>query len=177
MQLVAAWKGGADLLDELPAALVRSWAQDWDAPAGELAQTTSLYVVGRGLGLGTAQELALKFKETCRIHAEAFSGAEVRHGPMALVDSGFPVIILSQPDESRPGLQALGEEFVSRGARVFASGLDLPGAVALPDCGGAPMLAPLLTIQGCYKLVEAVARLRGLDPDAPPYLAKVTRTL
>lgn len=177
LQLVAAWKGRDFRLADLPAALTQSWAQDWDAPADELARAANLYVIGRGLGLGIAQELALKFKETCQIHAEAFSGAEVRHGPMALVDAGLPVIILSQNDESRPGLQALGEEFVERGARVFASGLDLSGGVALPDPGDDAMVAPLLAIQGCYKLVNAVALTRGLDPDAPPFLAKVTRTL
>lgn len=177
LQLVTAWKGSKADFAELPAALAHSWSRDWDAAAAELAHASSLFVIGRGLGLGVAQELALKFKETCGIHAEAFSGAEVRHGPMALVKTGFPVIILSQHDESRPGLQALGEEFAARGARVFASGLDLPGSVALPDCGDDPMLAPLLAIQGCYKLVGAVALARGLDPDAPPYLAKVTRTL
>lgn len=177
LQLVAAWRGDDAWLAGLPGELSASWACDWEAAAPELAKASSLFVIGRGLGLGIAQELALKFKETCRIHAEAFSGAEVRHGPMALVEAGFPVIILSQADASRPGLQTLGEEFVARGARVFASGLDLPGAVALPDCSGDAMVGPVLAIQGCYKLVNAIALARGLDPDAPPYLAKVTRTL
>lgn len=177
LQLVALWRGEGAPLADLPAALSYSWSQAWDDPATELADSDSLFVIGRGLGLGAAQELALKFKETCRIHAEAFSGAEVRHGPMALVGAGFPVIILSQNDQSRPGLMALGEEFAARGARVFASGFDLSGGTALPGCGELALTGPLLAIQGCYKLVNAVALARGLDPDAPPYLAKVTRTL
>jgi glucosamine--fructose-6-phosphate aminotransferase (isomerizing) len=177
LQLVAVLRTREDWLHELPPALERSWALPWDRPAHELAQVGNLFVIGRGLGLGVAQELALKFKETCQIHAEAFSGAEVRHGPMSLVGKNFPVIILSQPDESRTGLLALAEEFVGRGARVYASGIEAQGLRALPDCGAAPLTAPLLAIQGFYKLVNAVALARGLDPDRPPYLAKVTRTL
>ena len=57
----------------------------------------NLFVVGRGLGLAIAQEAALKFKETCGLHAEAFSSAEVKHGPMALVGTDFPVLMF------RPG--------------------------------------------------------------------------
>lgn len=177
LQLVAAWRASADWLHDLPPALERSWALPWDAHADETAQADNLFVIGRGLGLGVAQELALKFKETCQIHAEAFSGAEVRHGPMSLVGKDFPVIILSQPDESRAGLRDLAEEFVGRGARVYTSGIEANGARGLPDCGANPLAAPLLAIQGCYKLVNAAALARGLDPDRPPYLAKVTRTL
>lgn len=180
LQLVCAWSGRAEAraaLDDLPRALEASWAGDWAGAAPLLAGAESLFVIGRGLGLGVAQELALKFKETCRIHAEAFSGAEVRHGPMALVGQGFPVIVLAQDDESRSGLEALAREFVERGALVLAAGLDIAGARPLPVPAGPAMLGPLLAIQGCYQLVEAVALARGLDPDRPPYLAKVTRTL
>lgn len=177
LQLVAVLRAREDWLHDLPAALERSWSQPWDAPADELARAGSLFVIGRGRGLGVAQELALKFKETCQIHAEAFSGAEVRHGPMSLVGKDFPVIILSQPDESRAGLRDLAEEFVGRGARVHTSGIEAQGVRSLPDCGTTPLTAPLLAIQGFYKLVNAVALARGLDPDRPPYLAKVTRTL
>lgn len=177
LHLVLTWKGGDRLLGDLSDALTGNWQRDWDRPAAELAKASSLFVIGRGLGLGVAQELALKFKETCGIHAEAFSGAEVRHGPMALIVEGFPVIMLAQRDESLPGMQALGEEFVARGACVYASGLDLPRGMALPECGTASMIAPLQAIQGCYKLVNAVALARGHDPDMPPYLAKVTCTL
>ena len=82
----------------------------------------NLYVVGRGFGLGIAQEAALKLKETCGLHAEAFSAAEVKHGPMALVRLGFPVLMLSQNDESRAGIDALANDFVARGAEVLLAG-------------------------------------------------------
>src|SRR5437763_431878 len=70
-------------LAEAPALLARTWEADWSALAAGLDAARGLYVVGRGLGLGIAQEAALKLKETCGLHAEPFSAAEVRHGPMA----------------------------------------------------------------------------------------------
>lgn len=180
LHLVGAWSGSPDMQQSmagLPEALSASWGMDWTGVADELALASSLFVVGRGLGLGVAQELGLKFKETCRIHAEAFSGAEVRHGPMTLVARNFPVIVIAQPDESSAGLVDLAGEFAERGARVFTCGIEAPGAVALPNPEGTALTAPLLAIQGLYQLVNAVALARGLDPDKPPYLAKVTRTL
>ena len=87
-----------------------------------LKRAANLYVVGRGFGLGIAQEVALKLKETCGLHAEAFSAAEVKHGPMALVRLGFPVLMLSQNDESRAGIAALADDFVARGADVLLAG-------------------------------------------------------
>jgi len=65
----------------------------------------NLYVIGRGLGLAIAQEAALKLKETCALHAEAVSAAELRHGPMALVRAGFPLLIFST---SPPAVAQLG---------------------------------------------------------------------
>ncbi|MBU6267559.1 MAG: SIS domain-containing protein [Sphingomonadales bacterium] len=180
LHLCAEWSGDeADRarLDQLPAALASAWATDVEAFAAPLAGCRNLFVVARGLGLGIAQELALKFKETCRIHAEAFSGAEVRHGPMALVGPGFPVIIIAQPDETHDGLAELARDFAARGAQVLTVGLDAVAGVALPLPPAAPELFPALAIQSLYRLVNAVALAKGLDPDRPPYLAKVTETL
>ena len=73
--------------------------------------------VGRGVGFGVAQEAALKFKETCGLHAEAFSAAEVRHGPMALVGPGFPVLAFAQDDETRAGRRGGGWRRRRRRAR------------------------------------------------------------
>src|SRR5690606_21941015 len=78
----------------LPASMRQAWNCDWSRVGAGLADARSLFVLGRGLGLGAAQEVALKFKETCGLHAEAYSSAEVRHGPMALVGAGFPVLML-----------------------------------------------------------------------------------
>jgi len=88
VHLVASWTADQELLDALeqcPAQLEQAWSLDWTSAVPTLARATNLYVVGRGFGLGIAQEVALKLKETCGLHAEAFSAAEVKHGPMALV--------------------------------------------------------------------------------------------
>ena len=119
VQLVACWTEDEVLLAalaDLPGLLEQAWALDWSAATAALRDARNLYVIGRGVGFGVAQEAALKFKETCGLHAEAFSAAEVRHGPMALVGRGFPVLALAQNDQSRAGVDELVAEFVSRGA-------------------------------------------------------------
>ena len=92
----------------------------------------NLFVVARGFGLGMAQEAALKLKETCGLHAEAFSSAEVKHGPMALVRAGFPVLMFTQDDETRAGIEQLAAEFAARGARVLLAGAAAQGPHRCP---------------------------------------------
>ncbi len=123
-----------------------------------------------------AQEAALKLKETSQLHAEAFSTAELRHGPMALVRPGFPVLMFSQSDETATNVEQTAAALVERGARVFLLAPRLPGATTLPTIGCAPLLEPILQIQSFYRAAEALAVARGLDPDRPPHLAKVTET-
>ncbi|HKZ73173.1 MAG TPA: SIS domain-containing protein, partial [Steroidobacteraceae bacterium] len=104
--LVAHWARDGELLGALeraPEQLEAAWQLDWQEAARRLEPARSAYVIGRGLGLGIAQEAALKLKETCGLHAEGVSAAEVRHGPMALVQGGFPVLVFSQDDETRAG--------------------------------------------------------------------------
>lgn len=180
LHLVARWKTDAELLAafaRLPAELARAWQLDWRAALEPLRDATSVFVVARGYGLGIAQEAALKLKETCSLHAEAFSAAEVQHGPMALVRAGFPVLILAQDDATHAGTLALAEQFIARGARVMLAGAQLPGAITLPTLAAHPVSAPLLLIQSFYRLASTLAQLRGLNPDAPPHLRKVTETL
>ncbi|MGH7025873.1 SIS domain-containing protein [Brevundimonas sp.] len=179
--LVAEWSGDADLsaaLNRLPQQLDAAWAQDWSAALPALIPATSLYVVGRGLGFGVAREAALKLKETCGLHAEAFSTAEVRHGPMALVKTGFPVLLLPQSDATRDDAEDLAADFARRGARVFFAGATTaPGVTALPTISGHPALEPILLIQSFYRLAATLSTARGFDPDRPPYLNKVTETV
>src|SRR6185437_2708162 len=95
LQLTASWSGNEALssaLHALPQALRQAWSMDWSPLIAGLRDARDLFVVGRGLGLAAAQEAALKLKETCGLHAEAFSSAEVMHGPMAIVGAGFPVL-------------------------------------------------------------------------------------
>jgi len=180
-QLIGFWLQDVDLLaalDALPAQLERAWELDWSAARDTLVQASDLYVIGRGPGYGVAREAALKLKETSGLHAEAFSAAEVRHGPMALVKSGFPVLMLPQADESQADAMALASDFAARGAQVMLAGETLDAAVTdLPVLAAHPSMQPVLMIQSFYRLVAEVAVTRGYDPDRPPYLNKVTETV
>jgi glucosamine--fructose-6-phosphate aminotransferase (isomerizing) len=180
VQLVASWQDDTALsaaLPEIPAQLARAWACDWQAGVDALRDAVNLFVVARGFGLGIAQEAALKLKETCGLHAEAFSSAEVKHGPMALVRAGFPLLMFAQADDTRAGLEALAEEFAARGARVLLAGGAARGAVLLPSIAAHAAIEPILQIQSFYGLANALALARGLDPDRPPHLHKVTETV
>ncbi|MDF3022621.1 MAG: iron dicitrate transport regulator FecR [Steroidobacteraceae bacterium] len=179
-QLLACWTDDQDLLRALPKTpdlLARAWDCDWNAVVEALRGAVNLFVVARGFGLGVAQEAALKLKETCGLHAEAFSSAEVKHGPMALVRAGFPVLMFTQDDDTRAGIAELAAEFAARGARVLLSGAQASGALTLPTVQAPPVIEPLLAIQSFYRAADALARARGLDPDRPPHLNKVTETL
>lgn len=178
-RVIAEWRDDEALrgdLRQLPDLLKRSWQLDWSPLTTGLSSARDLYVLGRGLGFGIAQEAALKLKETSQLHAEAFSTAELRHGPMALVRPGFPVLMFSQSDDTRDNVEQTARLLVERGARVFLTGAEAPGATTLPSIGCAPLLEPILQIQAFYRAVEALAVARGLDPDRPPHLAKVTET-
>jgi glucosamine--fructose-6-phosphate aminotransferase (isomerizing) len=129
------------------------------------------------MGLGVAQEAALKFKETCGLHAEAVSSAEVRHGPMALIRAGFPVLIFAQNDETRGGVEALATELAARRADVMLAGSKVSRAVILPTEAANAVIEPMLIVQSFYRMVNALALARGHDPDQPPYLNKVTETV
>jgi glucosamine--fructose-6-phosphate aminotransferase (isomerizing) len=179
-QLVAAWTEDKALdaaLGRLPDLMARAAALDWSPAIDVLEGATNLYVVGRGPGFAAAQEMALKFKETSGLHAEAFSAAEVRHGPMALARDGFPVLVLAQDDPTREGVETLAAELAEAGARVLIAGASAPGAVTLPSVAGDPLLEPILLVQAFYGMVEQLSRRRGFDPDRPPGLRKVTRTV
>jgi glucosamine--fructose-6-phosphate aminotransferase (isomerizing) len=152
---VAEWRQDAGLRTAVAAApgqFAEALALDWGPLANRLVRAGSLYVLGRGPGIAIASEVALKVKETCGIHAEAYSAAEVLHGPAALVEARFPVLALGVGDAALPGVIATGERLAGQGADVF---LTAPGAgagvVALPSVSGVhPLTAPLVLIVTFY---------------------------
>ena len=179
-RVVAAWQDDLTLqasLSALPDALSRAAHMDWSGAIDVLKDIDRLFVIGRGTGMPVALEAALKFKETCGIQAEAFSSAEVKHGPMALIEEGYPLLVLAPRGPAQAGLLALAEEMRLRGARVLlAAPCGTPGA-NLPVAETASIeLDPIALIQSFYPMVEALARTRGRNPDEPRFLAKVTRT-
>lgn len=183
LRWVAAWQNDAALaaaIAALPEAMQRALAcgQTWiERGTAPLLHTDRMVIASRGTGLSIAMELALKLKEVCGIQAEAFSGAELRHGPMALVSAGYPVLVLAPRGPGQAGLLALADDLRQRGATVLCAapegtpGLSLPLAEA-----GCDDLGALLAVTSAYRWVEALARARGRNPDAPPHLAKVTQT-
>jgi len=178
--LASAWQQDGDFavaLGALPAALDAAWALDWSAAVDALRGTERLYVIGRGTGLPVAMEAALKFKEVCGIQAEAYSGAEVQHGPMALVGDGFPMLVFAPRGPAQPGLLELATQMRARGARVLlAAPPGTPDSELPLASAGHEDLDPIPMAQSFYRMVEALARARGLDPDKPRHLNKVTRT-
>jgi glucosamine--fructose-6-phosphate aminotransferase (isomerizing) len=190
IRMVAAWTEDAALesaVATLPTLMDRSFALDWSAALPVLESASHLYVVGRGLGLGAAQETALKCKETCGLHAEAFSSAELRHGPYTLLGSGFPALLFAQSDATQAGVDALAVELARRGVPVLvagaqdagpaASGVRGAGAIVLPTIPATAEIAPLLLVQSAYRLIATLALRRGFDPDHPAHLRKVTETV
>lgn len=162
----------------LPEAFAQALALDWSPLAARLSRAQSLYVLGRGPAFAIANEAALKFKETCGLHAESFSAAEVLHGPAAIVQAQFPVLALGVEDAALPRLMETAARLVAQGADVFLTGADVPGAVRLASVPGLhPLCAPLVLAVSFYAFIEALARRRGFDPDVPPHLRKVTETV
>jgi glutamine---fructose-6-phosphate transaminase (isomerizing) len=184
VHLIAEWSRDDALLEALPTlsdSLRHAVDRDWSAAIPTLIAAQRLFVIGRGTGLAVAHEAALKFKETCGIQAEAFSGAEVKHGPMALVESGYPLLVFAPRGAAQPGLLALAHEMRERGANVLLAapcdGSSRDAEIDLPMHATAhPLLDPIGAVQSFYPLVEAVSRARGLNPDMPRHLSKVTLT-
>lgn len=182
LALLAEWQGDAALgraVAEAPEAFARALECDWSPLAERLEAANSLYVLGRGPGFAIANEMALKFKETCGVHAESYSAAEVLHGPAALVRAHFPVLALGVEDAALPGVKGTAERLAGQGADVFlTAGGAGAGVIELPAIKGLhPLLAPLALVVSFYVFIEALARRRGLNPDEPPHLRKVTETL
>jgi glucosamine--fructose-6-phosphate aminotransferase (isomerizing) len=179
-RLVASWQDDralAQALLQLPATMEQAVQADWSAALDTLRDADRLFVIGRGLTLPVAMEAALKFKETCGIQAEAFSGAEVQHGPMRLIGEGYPMLVFAARGPAQQGLLELARTMRERGANVLlAAPRGTPGANLPLVEGPTAELDPMCAIQSFYPMVEALARARGNDPDNPPHLRKVTRT-
>jgi glutamine---fructose-6-phosphate transaminase (isomerizing) len=163
-------------------AAVPDWVKqvlDDPQPAVEAAQTLTenrnLIVVARGFLYGAALETALKVKETCSLAADGYSSADLRHGPIAAVTSGFPVVALSAPGPAQADLVELVAELRARGAAVLtiapSADADMPLPAGMPEA-----LAPIAAVVRGQQLAHALATALGHDPDAPEGLSKVTAT-
>lgn len=179
--IIAAWSEDRALqvaLEDLPGRLAEACAQDWTPALEPLVSADSLFVLGRGPSFPIAQETALKFKETMSLHAEAFSAAEVMHGPLSLVRAGFRIFAFNPPDASQDAMSSVLERLRTAGAEVFVVGQSGGEKGRLPMTTTGHMLTdPVSACLSSYRLIEALARRRGFDPDNPSNLKKVTETL
>ncbi len=177
-QLVASLARDDDLntgLRHLPVRLSAALACDWSAWAESAASAAVAFVVGRGYGLGCAREIALKLAEVLRVPALGYSAAELLHGPRASVTPTTPVLALRQDDQAATAVDDLVRDLHNAGGKPFVAG---GPAGNLPWVGDDhPACDPVLMLIPAYRAMEAVARQRGFDPDNPPHLSKVTRTL
>jgi glucosamine--fructose-6-phosphate aminotransferase (isomerizing) len=180
--LVAVWREDQSLADAIAGLPDILRGQTAPPPADmleRLASARSAFVLGRGATLAIAAEAALKLKETCAIHAEAYSAAEVLHGPAELVIPGFPVIAFLPSDAAREGMLATLARLANAGAAVIA--IEADGADDAHRLGAAKveatLLEPVVMIHRFYRLAEALALRLGRDPDRPRNLRKVTETV
>jgi glucosamine--fructose-6-phosphate aminotransferase (isomerizing) len=180
LRLVAAWTADemlATAITRLPERLSSASELDWRAGLPLLSDAVSVVAIGRGPTLAIAREAALKLKEGCNLHAEAFSGAEFRHGPIALVSPGYPVLIFLPTDAAAAGLWDLSDVLRRKGAAVLRTGGKDDGPIVVP------VLSPdhadadcVCLIQTFYGFLAELAAARGIDLAKPRHLQKITRT-
>ncbi len=176
LRLTALWAADGGLrsaVDRLPERVAAAGALDWSAALDVLAPAASLITIGRGPTLAIACEAALKLKEVANLHAEAFSGAEFRHGPMALVGARYPIFVLMPSDAAEAGMRRLVADLGGKGAALVVAGPGGSLPVPAPDH---PATDAVCLIQGFYAMLVRLAARLGIDPDRPRHLEKVTRT-
>jgi glucosamine--fructose-6-phosphate aminotransferase (isomerizing) len=176
LRLVAAWARELALekaIGRLPERLEGAGRLDWSEAVDILAEADCLATVGRGPTLAIAREAALKLKECCKLNAEGFSAAEFQHGPISLLSKRYSVFMFTPNDPAGTEMRGLAQSLTKRGARVLCTG----------PVGRLPSLRPdraetdaVCTIQAFYAMLVHLASRRGVDPDRPPHLQKVTRT-
>jgi glutamine---fructose-6-phosphate transaminase (isomerizing) len=175
--LIADLTGDAALesaLDRLPQRLQCALKLDWSGIAGDLAAATAVFVASRGLGLGSAREIALKLAEILRLPALAFSAAELQHGPRAALSSRTPVIMMRLMDETAVTIDALASELHESRITVHLCGGPRGSLPWLADDD--PAIDAITMLIPAYRMIEQIARAWGFDPDRPPQLRKITET-
>jgi glucosamine--fructose-6-phosphate aminotransferase (isomerizing) len=146
-----------------------------DIVAERWAQARRLVVTGRGLAYAAALETALKIKETAHVHAEGLSSADLLHGPIAALDSRLPVLVVSGGERFAADETALTARLSAEGVPFAVCGSG-PGADLPLPAGISEITAPILATVRGQQFALASSLSRGLNPDAPAGLSKVTAT-
>jgi glucosamine--fructose-6-phosphate aminotransferase (isomerizing) len=173
------WAALANVPSWVEEAIAKS--SDLSAPVERLRGVEKLVVLGRGFNYATAFELALKLKETSYLVAEPYSFADLLHGPVAMIDGGFTVVLVAPSGRTLAEIPALLSLLEAREARVLALS-DSPDVLARVGCAialpaGVPeWLSPIVSIVPGQLFAGALALSAGHDPDKPRGLSKVTMT-
>lgn len=145
------------------------------AAAEALGEPSRLIIVARGYLFAAALETALKLKETCSIFADGYSAADLRHGPIAAVTRGLPVVAMCTEGPALSDVETLADQLRARGAKVLVVGsgtqADVPLPLDIPET-----LAPIIAVVRGQQLAHELALRLGYDPDSPEGLTKVTAT-
>ncbi|MXW85915.1 MAG: SIS domain-containing protein [Boseongicola sp. SB0667_bin_21] len=177
--LIAEVKAHASLLSAIRAMPdhIEAGTRCDSSPAADVIVGQSLFALGRGPSWAISNETALKFKDSCLMHAESCSSAEVCRGPVAVVDHGFPVIAFAADDAAEDSSAETADAVVDKGGQVFAVTDKVKRAARLQHARTDHWLTdPIAAIVSFYGMVEAVALRRGIDPGALRHLDKVTET-
>jgi glucosamine--fructose-6-phosphate aminotransferase (isomerizing) len=180
LRMTAAWTDDAEMqkaIERLPDRLTQAAELDWRGALDSFGQAESLITIGRGATLPIAREAALKLKETCHLHAEAFSSAEFQHGPLALVSPLYPVLVFMPTDAAAAGLREFAADLRGKGAALFSAEHGDPAIGRLPALPpDQPDADAICLMQSFYAFAVQLAARRGTDADRPRHLQKVTRT-
>lgn len=189
LQFVAFLESDKKLLNaltELPKQLTNSKNFQSQELLNHMKKINNIIILSRGYGLTVAKEAALKLKETCGLHAEAISSAEFIHGPIALISQGIPILFFLQDDYTRYNLEDTICELKAMGAdisiiapkNILTSKIKSSAniLVELPESIH-QCCDPFMAIQFFYQIVEKLSISKGLNPDKPPFLKKITKTI
>lgn len=180
LAILASWSENAELdeaVQALPGHFAKALTLDWSSFEDSINGSLSVFILGRGPGFAVACEAALKLKETCGLHAEAYSSAEVVHGPMEMVGPAFPVLALAARDAAEETVLNVANQLGRKGARLGITSDKAPYEFRLPFIAtGHPITDALVLIAPFYGFAEAYAQKLGRNPDAPVHLNKVTET-
>lgn len=179
-RIAAEWSQDQKMLKsftELPEVLSLAAESGLSLDPHLLQGVSNVYVISRALGAGAAFEVSLKIKETCGLHAEAFSSAEVRHGPREIVNQNFAVIALALPGSGQDDVIAISKELEGQGARLISVGpKSINPTFAMPEISD-HRLQPIVALQLLYPWFARVSQALGRNPDRPERLkSKVIHT-
>lgn len=161
----------AEIIDDLQDS--PAFLKQIDSVAGRLADAGHILVVGKGSGVGVAQEAALKIKEASYVHAEAFTAGELKHGAIALVEEGIPCLMFGSDVSASADIESTGQELRSRGGYTIGVGIPATGSCSETiDVPAASEATPIVHAYVAQSLAYRMSLIRGLDPDFPRNLAK-----